>query len=261
MPLALVDRLRQLGPESAPSARTAGQAADTAAALETALAKIGDDPEQVALFHAALASARRFGAWRERAKTNCIKVLHEARVALNELAQRLYAEGKLASPRQLFMATDEELDIVALEPEVMGPVLAAREKEWLSLFGLELPMWLDASKPLAPLSALKHRSETLVDTARAGDVLQGVGASAGVGEGRARVIVSMDAIGDFEPGEVLIAPQTDPSWTPLFMVAAATVVDVGAAGSHAMIVSRELGIPCAAGGDRCQRADPGPVLS
>jgi pyruvate,water dikinase len=61
------------------------------------------------------------------------------------------------------------------------------------------------------------------------------------------VIRDLSAIADFEPGEILVAPQTDPSWTPLFMVAAGVVVDVGAMGSHAMIVSRELGIPCAAG--------------
>ena len=52
---------------------------------------------------------------------------------------------------------------------------------------------------------------------------------------------------DLQPGEILVAPQTDPSWTPLFMVSSGVVVDVGAMGSHAMIISRELGIPCAAG--------------
>ncbi|MEM1334198.1 MAG: PEP-utilizing enzyme, partial [Actinomycetota bacterium] len=45
-------------------------------------------------------------------------------------------------------------------------------------------------------------------------------------------------------GDVLVAPITDPSWTPLFLAAAAVVVDVGATMSHAVIVSRELGIPC-----------------
>ena len=47
-----------------------------------------------------------------------------------------------------------------------------------------------------------------------------------------------------EPGDILVAPITDPSWTPLFVPAAGVVVDVGAALSHAIIVSRELGIPC-----------------
>ena len=42
----------------------------------------------------------------------------------------------------------------------------------------------------------------------------------------------------------MVAPITDPSWTPLFVPACGIVVDVGAALSHAIIVSRELGIPC-----------------
>ena len=50
--------------------------------------------------------------------------------------------------------------------------------------------------------------------------------------------------GALEPGEILVAPITDPSWTPLFVPAAGVIVDVGAPMSHAVIVSRELGIPC-----------------
>jgi pyruvate,water dikinase len=60
-------------------------------------------------------------------------------------------------------------------------------------------------------------------------------------------VLTPDAAGSLEPGDILIAPQTDPSWTPLFVVSGAVVVDVGAPNSHAMIVSRELGIPCVAG--------------
>ena len=47
-----------------------------------------------------------------------------------------------------------------------------------------------------------------------------------------------------EEGDILIAPNTDPSWTPLFIPAGGVVVDVGALNSHSIIVSRELGIPC-----------------
>jgi pyruvate,water dikinase len=47
-----------------------------------------------------------------------------------------------------------------------------------------------------------------------------------------------------EPGDVLVAPFTDAAWTPLFLIAGAVVVDVGALNSHAVVVSRELGIPC-----------------
>ena len=47
-----------------------------------------------------------------------------------------------------------------------------------------------------------------------------------------------------EPGEVLVAPLTDAAWTPLFLVAGAVVVDMGALNSHAVVVSREVGLPC-----------------
>ncbi len=50
--------------------------------------------------------------------------------------------------------------------------------------------------------------------------------------------------GLFEPGDILVAPQTDPAWTPLFVPAAAVVVNVGAVITHAVIISRELGVPC-----------------
>ena len=47
-----------------------------------------------------------------------------------------------------------------------------------------------------------------------------------------------------EPGDILVADSTDPAWTPLFVPAGGVVASVGAMGSHTMIVSRELGIPC-----------------
>lgn len=47
-----------------------------------------------------------------------------------------------------------------------------------------------------------------------------------------------------EPDDVLVAPLTDPAWTPLFTSAAAVIVEHGAPVSHAVIISRELGIPC-----------------
>jgi pyruvate,water dikinase len=75
-------------------------------------------------------------------------------------------------------------------------------------------------------------------------VLRGIGGSAGRYEGRARVGMDLPGALALEPGEVLVAPITDAAWTPLFLVAGAVVVDVGALNSHAVVVSRELGIPC-----------------
>ena len=75
-------------------------------------------------------------------------------------------------------------------------------------------------------------------------ILQGIAGCAGKARGRARVVLDPSDPGALGPGDVLIAPITDPSWTPLFVPAEAVVVDVGAVMSHAVIVSRELGIPC-----------------
>ena len=78
----------------------------------------------------------------------------------------------------------------------------------------------------------------------AGQGLTGSGGSPGVVRGRARVVLDPSDPGDLGSGDVLVAPLTDPSWTPLFVPVEAVVVDVGGQMSHAVIVSRELGLPC-----------------
>jgi len=80
-------------------------------------------------------------------------------------------------------------------------------------------------------------------------VLTGNAGSQGVAKGQVRVVLDPADAGSLKPGEVLVAPLTDPAWTPLFLPAAAVVVNVGALMSHAVIVSRELGIPCVVADD------------
>jgi pyruvate,water dikinase len=74
----------------------------------------------------------------------------------------------------------------------------------------------------------------------------GVAASPGIVTGRARVI--LDPTGaHLEPGEILIAPSTDPGWTPLFLTAGGLVMEMGGANSHGAVVAREYGIPAVVG--------------
>ena len=75
-------------------------------------------------------------------------------------------------------------------------------------------------------------------------MLNGTPGASGVARGRARIVVDPGEPGDLGPGDVLVAPLTDPAWTPLFVPVEAVVVDVGGQMSHAVIVSRELGLPC-----------------
>ena len=73
--------------------------------------------------------------------------------------------------------------------------------------------------------------------------LTGTGGSAGVAEGRVRVIDD-PSTGALEDGEILVCTTTDPSWAALFLNAGGLVIDVGSPMSHGAIVSRELGLPC-----------------
>jgi len=247
LPLALIGRLRQLEDDASPGLRREMRATDAADALQQALKILGPNEEAVQTLHLAIASARRFAAWRERGKTNAVKVLHEVRAPLFELGRRLTARGELDHPQQVFMALENELDHLATHAGALAGTLRDRERQWRQLFDVEPPTFVVGGEPMATMADLPRKGGRAAAAVRPGDILAGAPASAGVARGRARVVTNTAQIAAFEPGEILVAPQTDPSWTPLFMVAAGVVVDVGAMGSHAMIVSRELGIPCAAG--------------
>jgi pyruvate,water dikinase len=261
LPLALIGRLRQLDDDASPSLRREQRAADAAAALQQALKILGSNEEAVQTLHLAIASSRRFAAWRERGKTSAVKVLHEVRAPLFELGRRLTAKGELDHPQQVFMALESELDLLATHAGDLADTLRERERQWRRLFDIEPPTFVVGGEPMTPLADVPRKGAQEAAAVRPGDVLAGAPASPGVARGRARVVTDTSQIAAFEPGEILVAPQTDPSWTPLFMVAAGVVVDVGAMGSHAMIVSRELGIPCAAGvGDATSRIPDGTLL-
>ena len=76
--------------------------------------------------------------------------------------------------------------------------------------------------------------------------------------GPVRIVRDAAAFGSLQPGEILVAPYTNPSWTPLFRIASAAIVDTGAAASHAAIVAREYGIPAVMGtGDGTRRLRDG----
>jgi phosphohistidine swiveling domain-containing protein len=79
------------------------------------------------------------------------------------------------------------------------------------------------------------------------DALTGFAGSPGVVEGVARVVLDVRDVGKIEEGEILVAPVTSPSWTPVFGKVAAAVSDIGGIMSHAAIVAREYGMPAVVG--------------
>jgi phosphohistidine swiveling domain-containing protein len=240
--LAAIDLMRRSDESSSPAARNVTSIAERDRVTAEIREKIAGDPETAGLFEAALTSAQIFLAGRERAKTNCVTVINEARMALHEYGRRLVERGIIAEVEQVFMLIDEELDQIRAKPESFTQVIADRWAQYRTLFDYEPVFIVNGRVP--SLSEMTRRDSKQVTTAVSGTVLQGAAGSGGVASGRARIVLDAADPVDFEPGDVLIAPQTDPSWVPLMVPASAVIVNVGAQGSHAMIVSRELGIPC-----------------
>ena len=107
---------------------------------------------------------------------------------------------------------------------------------------LQEPFLFAGGRP--DMSSYPRRDAAQITRVVEGESVQGIPGCPGIAKGIARVVTDSHDPTALEPGDILVAPITDPSWTPLFVPAAGVVVDVGAPLSHAIIVSRELGIPC-----------------
>jgi rifampicin phosphotransferase len=240
--LHIVDRMRVVGDDEAPGAKNAARAAEREAATTTVREMLAGNPEVAGQFEAALNAAALWLRGRERSRTTSAMLVHELRLPALELGRRGAAAGHLDTPEQIYMLFAEELDAYLADPGSFTATLREREQVYLDLFDHEPPFVVVGDPP--PLAEWRRRSDRTRTTAQVGEVIQGVSGCTGVVRGRARIFTDPDDEAELEDGDILVAPITDPSWTPLFVAASAVVVDVGAPFSHAAIVSRELGIPC-----------------
>ena len=158
-----------------------------------------------------------------------------------ELGRRLRDAGALATPHDVFHLRLAELEPLG-EPwpadsdtlDRIRALVARRKARRAALAGQPIfdPRWL------AQGSAEPPGAEFL---------LSGAPGSPGMASGPARIIRDTSEFAKLQPGDVLVAPVTNPAWTPLFQRAAAVVVDTGDSASHAAIVAREYGIPAVMG--------------
>lgn len=153
--------------------------------------------------------------------------------ALRDAGEKLVAVGQLTDPDDVWFLRKDEL-FAALDGDSIEVDITARRAEFEHHVAMDAPPVL-TSEGEAP-SAHIERADVPEDA------LVGTGVSGGVVEGVARVIhdPSKETI---EKGEILIAPSSDPGWTPLFLNAAGIVVEVGGRLSHGALVAREYGLP------------------
>lgn len=244
MAVTMLDSVRQQDDAQAPEHRAAKLTAEReslVADVRGQLAEIGNE-ELIGMYEGAIVAAN-FMVYRERAKTNIIKTVHEGRMCFRELGRRHAASGAIADRFHIFMLVADELDGFVADPGSFAATLADRHADWLLLDELE-PPFIIADGNVAPLGEWDRKGGAAIAAAEPGTVLSGVAGCPGSVRGRARIIMDPGDPMALEPGDIMVAPNTDPGWTPLFMTAGGVVVNVGGQISHSIIVSRELGLPC-----------------
>lgn len=245
--LGMIDRIRLQDDEHAPSER-----ASTGVTLRERItseleAAAAADPTTLATLRSAIGSGQLFYRTREGGKDAAVRVMLEAKLPFFELGRRMAERGALADERHVFQLLDSELDAFVTDTARWSERLAQRAEQFATLSDREPPYTVMHGRPVPPIDSWPLRDRPGDDAliAKPGDQLTGIGVSPGVVSGRARVVYDVSEAGDLEPGDVLVCGTTDPSWVPLFMVAGGVVCEIGAQASHAAIVSREMGVPCA----------------
>ena len=249
--LSAIERMRVAPASMDPNGQNAIRAAQREAASAELLAMVEGDPATHGQLAAGIAASHAWLPGRERSKTNNIRLIHEHRMALRELGRRMVAKGAFDEIEDFGFVQYDEGETLLSDPHALTAAIRERRTGYRALLELE-PPFLFVGSTEGPATWTRRDAAGVVKLG-VGESLTGVPGCAGVAEGRARVILDSNDPTALEPGDILVAPITDPSWTPLFVPAAAVVVDVGAPLSHAIIVSRELGIPCvvsATGGTR-----------
>ena len=241
--LAAIDRMRAADDDAAPSLQYARRSAERARASDELMTIVQGDPQVAAQLGAAIASTAAWLPGRERTKTNNIRLIHEMRMAMRELGRRMVERGVFDEVEDFGFVRGSEIDIL-IDGDAASLTASIRERraEYAAL-GELIPPFVFVGSTDGP-STWMRRDGALGERLAPGELIQGMPGCPGQATGRARIVLDSHDPSALEPGDVLVAPITDPSWTPLFVPAAAVVVDVGAALSHAIIVSRELGIPC-----------------
>ena len=193
----------------------------------------------------AVATIKRYYVWRERVRSDFVRILAVVRRWHLVLANRFVDRGWLDDRDDYFLVQLPEIGAViagTAAPETLRPIAAARRAEQERYRSLRMPLFMRESDLHRLVRAAAVSGIADVDD----DSLSGLPVSGGCVE--APVVVVRDP-SDFERmtrGAILVAPATDPSWTPLFTLASGVIVEVGGVLSHASTIAREFGLPAIA---------------
>jgi rifampicin phosphotransferase len=186
-------------------------------------------------------ATRSFLSLREDLRFCLDKVFYRIRAILTALSKTKEFSSLKDIPDGIFFVTLRELRAVfsaEISVESLIPEIKKRKETF----------YKEQDRPPAYCLRIDKPSATVISSADSSTtILSGIPASSGVVEGIARVIRQTDEFHLLQPGEILVAFNTDPGWTPLFMSAAGVIVEMGGILNHCAIVAREYGIPAVVG--------------
>ncbi len=201
----------------------------------------------------ALHRARELAGLRESPKYLLVVTLGLLRAQLMKVGEVLVDGGAIEVSDDVFF-----LDFAEVRRGLTGQSMRLLVDDRRTAYATELRrrhiprLLLSDGTELEALAGLAERPD---------GALAGSPASPGIVTGRARVV--LDPVGaQLEPGEILIAPSTDPGWTPLFLTAGGLVMEMGGSNSHGAVVAREYGIPAVVGvPDATQKIETGQLVT
>jgi pyruvate,water dikinase len=185
-----------------------------------------------------LKRTRALAGFREMPKFCLVLLLAYIRRSLLSIGKAMEQGGWLKNADDIFFLTLPEVRAALMGEDMHQLVLERRANYDHEVQRRHIPRVLlsDGTEPTVASQAGDSTEGTL----------KGSAASPGIVTAQARVI--LDPTGArLEPGEVLVAPSTDPGWTPLFLTAGGLVMEMGGVMSHGAVVAREYGIPAVVG--------------
>ncbi len=212
--------------------------------LLTRLRALPDGEQKAAEAKRMIDLVRTFMGYREYPKYGMVRRYFVYKQALLEEAERLVQARVLRATDDVFYLRFEELQEVVRTHRVDERLIRERRAAC---------RW---QRALTPPRVLTSDGEAVSGSYRRDHLppgaLVGLPVSAGIAEGRARVVLDI-AEADLEPGDILVTTFTDPSWTPLFVAIAGLVTEVGGLMTHGAVIAREYGLPAVVGVERATR--------
>ncbi len=181
---------------------------------------------------------RNLSGYREYPKYAIVSRYFIYKQALRKEAERLVEAGVIHEKEDIDYLTFEDLREVVRNHELDYQIISKRKDEHRLHEKLSPPRVLTSDGEIV---TGEYKRENLPPGA-----IVGLPVSAGVIEGRARVILNLEhAV--LEEGDILVTSFTDPSWTPLFVSIKGLVTEVGGLMTHGAVIAREYGLPAVVG--------------